>query len=399
MKDGRQWRFDTAAGKEEVLARRIGRNELAAIGVCRTYVARAAALRRSRRTTASRPASTPRRSAATPARRTACTGRLAHGQRPQPARRPASRRPRRRRLPRHASGEGPTPFHGYYFRILTAQGPPRRAAPGTTSSTGELTGGFALVAWPAQYDATGVMTFIVNQDGVVSQKDLGPDTATAVTSDLHVQPGFESGLRSTRRCPRDRCLKREAIRGTERTQTARRLERRRATATSVPWRKWGPYLSERQWGTVREDYSDSGDAWNYFTHDQARSRAYRWGEDGLAGISDDQQLLCFALASLERQRSDPQGAAVRPDQQRGQSRRGREGVLLLPRLDADALVHEVSLQVSAGRVSRTTRSGRDQPASAAATSSSTSCSTPASSTTTATSTCSSSTRRRRPKTS
>jgi len=64
----------------------------------------------------------------------------------------------------------------------------------------------------------------------------------------------------------------------------------------VPWKKWGPYLSERQWGTVREDYSDSGDAWNYFTHDQARSRAYRWGEDGLAGISDDSQRLCFALA-------------------------------------------------------------------------------------------------------
>ncbi|HEU4938912.1 MAG TPA: hypothetical protein VFT39_20830 [Vicinamibacterales bacterium] len=63
-----------------------------------------------------------------------------------------------------------------------------------------------------------------------------------------------------------------------------------------PWRKWGPYLSERQWGTVREDYSESGDAWNFFTHDQARSRAYRWGEDGLAGMSDDRQLLCFALA-------------------------------------------------------------------------------------------------------
>jgi hypothetical protein len=64
----------------------------------------------------------------------------------------------------------------------------------------------------------------------------------------------------------------------------------------VPWRKWGPYLSERQWGTVREDYSENGDAWNYFTHDQARSRAYRWGEDGLAGFSDDHQRLCFALA-------------------------------------------------------------------------------------------------------
>ena len=69
-----------------------------------------------------------------------------------------------------------------------------------------------------------------------------------------------------------------------------------ARKENVPWRKWGPYLSERQWGTVREDYSDDGNAWEYFTHDQARSRAYRWGEDGLAGISDEKQRLCFALA-------------------------------------------------------------------------------------------------------
>jgi hypothetical protein len=73
-----------------------------------------------------------------------------------------------------------------------------------------------------------------------------------------------------------------------------RLEQTRTH--DVPWKKWGPYLSERQWGTVREDYSESGDAWNYFTHDDARARAYHWGEDGLAGISDDRQLLCFALA-------------------------------------------------------------------------------------------------------
>jgi hypothetical protein len=76
-------------------------------------------------------------------------------------------------------------------------------------------------------------------------------------------------------------------------------EQKRLTDTrelGVPWRKWGPYLSERQWGTVREDYSEGGDAWNFFTHEQARSRAYRWGEDGIAGISDDQQRLCFALA-------------------------------------------------------------------------------------------------------
>jgi hypothetical protein len=69
-----------------------------------------------------------------------------------------------------------------------------------------------------------------------------------------------------------------------------------AREKGVPWKMWGPYLSERQWGTVREDYSQDGNAWNYFSHDQARSRAYRWGEDGLGGICDDQQLLCFALA-------------------------------------------------------------------------------------------------------
>jgi hypothetical protein len=73
-----------------------------------------------------------------------------------------------------------------------------------------------------------------------------------------------------------------------------RLEEARTADT--PWRKWGPYLSERQWGTVREDYSHDGNAWDYFTHDMARSRAYHWGEDGLAGFSDDKQLLCFSVA-------------------------------------------------------------------------------------------------------
>ena len=62
------------------------------------------------------------------------------------------------------------------------------------------------------------------------------------------------------------------------------------------WRRWGPYLSDRHWGTVREDYSADGSAWDYFPHDHARSRAYRWNEDGLAGLCDDQQRLCFALA-------------------------------------------------------------------------------------------------------
>ncbi len=79
------------------------------------------------------------------------------------------------------------------------------------------------------------------------------------------------------------------VRGAE----AVRLEEARS---GVPWKQWGPYLSERQWGTVREDYSDNGDAWSYFSHDQARSRAYKWGEDGIAGFCDDHQRLCFGIA-------------------------------------------------------------------------------------------------------
>ena len=74
------------------------------------------------------------------------------------------------------------------------------------------------------------------------------------------------------------------------------IERDRLAHDGAAWKQWGPYLSERAWGTVREDYSLGGTAWEYFPHDHARSRVYRWNEDGLAGICDDQQLLCFALA-------------------------------------------------------------------------------------------------------
>ncbi|MBI5040596.1 MAG: glucosidase, partial [Gammaproteobacteria bacterium] len=80
------------------------------------------------------------------------------------------------------------------------------------------------------------------------------------------------------------------------SESAEKTRLDEAREKGIPWKKWGPYLSERQWGTVREDYSPDGDAWNFFTHDHARSRAYRWGEDGIAGVSDDKQRLCFALA-------------------------------------------------------------------------------------------------------
>ena len=82
---------------------------------------------------------------------------------------------------------------------------------------------------------------------------------------------------------------------TESVRIDERLRLEEARTGKKQWKKWGPYLSERQWGTVREDYSDDGNAWNYFSHDQARSRAYRWGEDGLAGVCDDHQVLCFSL--------------------------------------------------------------------------------------------------------
>ena len=134
-------------------------------------------------------------------------------------------------------------------------------------------------------------------------------------------------------------------------KTNEQIRLEEAREQKIPWKKWGPYLSERQWGTVREDYSENGNAWDYFTHDQARSRAYHWGEDGLAGISDDRQRLCFALALWNGKDPILKERAVRADQQRGQSRRGREGVLLLPGQHSDALLSEISLQVSAGRLS------------------------------------------------
>src|SRR5438045_9159702 len=84
----------------------------------------------------------------------------------------------------------------------------------------------------------------------------------------------------------------EGMRRTFRSAEALRLEEIRH---GKHWRRWGPYLSERQWGTVREDYSEYGTAWEYFPHEHARGRVYRWGEDGIAGISDDRQWLCFAL--------------------------------------------------------------------------------------------------------
>ena len=173
VREGGSWHFDTAAGKEEILARRIGRNELSAIKAARTYVA-AQRLYAKYGHDGKQPGLY--------ARSITSTGTQQNGLY-WPA------RPGQRRSPlgdlyadaaveagRRAGSTEPQPFHGYYFRILTAQG---AAAPGGAKDyivNSELAGGFALVAWPAQYDVTGVMTFVVNQDGTVWEKDLGPAT-------------------------------------------------------------------------------------------------------------------------------------------------------------------------------------------------------------------------------
>ncbi|PYI79674.1 MAG: hypothetical protein DMF05_09070 [Verrucomicrobia bacterium] len=117
------------------------------------------------------------------------------------------------------------------------------------------------------------------------------------------------------------------------------------------WKRWGPYLSERQWATVREDYSPYGNCWDYFPHDHARSRAYRWGEDGLLGISDRQCRLCFALALWNGKNSILKERLFGLTGSEGNHGEDVKGALLLPRLDADAFVHEGALQISAGRIS------------------------------------------------
>ncbi len=172
--DANGWRFDTAAGKEEVIARRIGRNELAAIQICRAYLA--AQRLYAQKGHDGQPAKLYARAFRSDAgRQNGLYWPTARGEKRSPL----------GDLVAVAAEDGqtlgkngaqPSPFHGYYFRILTAQGP---AAPGGASDyivQNKMSRGFALVAWPAQYDATGVMTFIVNQDGIIHQKDLGPGT-------------------------------------------------------------------------------------------------------------------------------------------------------------------------------------------------------------------------------
>ena len=168
------WRFDTAAGKEEVLARRIGRNELDAIATCHAYVA--AQQRYAQQGHDGKPAGVyAAKFQSDPGKENGLYWPAARGQKRSPLGDLVAQAAADGRA---GAGDrtGPAPFHGYYFKILTGQG---RAAPGGAKSyivKGDMSGGFALVAWPAQYDATGVMTFIVNQDGTVREQDLGAQT-------------------------------------------------------------------------------------------------------------------------------------------------------------------------------------------------------------------------------
>lgn len=175
VKKGTSWQFDTAAGKEEVLARRIGNNEIAAIDTCRAYVA--AQRRYARDAHDGKPAGLYATAfSSTPGRQDGLFWPTTHGQKPSPLGDLVAKAAADRADSSRTPG---SPFQGYYFRILTAQGAHATGGAKSYVVDGNLSGGFALVAWPAQYDATGVMTFIVNQDGIVRQKDLGPATATS----------------------------------------------------------------------------------------------------------------------------------------------------------------------------------------------------------------------------
>jgi hypothetical protein len=171
VKGANGWEFDTAAGKEEVLARRIGRNELAVIRICETYVA--AQREYADRGRDGRPAGLyAQKFRSDPGTQNGLYWPSVRGQ----ARSPlgdlvAQAEEEGRHL---GPGQQPTPFHGYYFKILTAQGPAATGGAKSYEVNGVMSGGFGLVAWPAQYDASGIMTFIVNQDGILFQKDLGP---------------------------------------------------------------------------------------------------------------------------------------------------------------------------------------------------------------------------------
>jgi hypothetical protein len=178
VKGAKGWSFDTAAGKEEIIARRIGRNELAAIDSVRAYVS-AQQRYAEQGHDGNPPGVHATKFMSDPGKEDGLYWPAKTGQKRSPLGDLVAQAASEGRAVGGGDASKPAPFHGYYFKILTGQG---RGAPGGAKSyvvKGLMSGGFALVAWPAEYDVTGVMTFIVNQDGVVLEKDLGPDTDAA----------------------------------------------------------------------------------------------------------------------------------------------------------------------------------------------------------------------------
>jgi len=170
----RGWRFDLAAGADEVLARRIGRNELAVIQVCRKYVAAQRLYAASGHD--GRPAGRYAKSLRSDdGRQNGLYWPAAPGEKSSPLGELVAEAAQEHE-PLDPSRPGPLPFHGYHFAILTAQGASAPGGPRDYLQNGELTGGFALVAWPAQFGVTGIMTFVVAEDGTVYQKSLGDQT-------------------------------------------------------------------------------------------------------------------------------------------------------------------------------------------------------------------------------
>jgi hypothetical protein len=186
LKTPRGWVFDVAAGKDEILNRRIGRNELATIETCLAYVKAQRAYAKAGHD--GKPVGTyARRISSDPGTQNGLYWDVKRGEPRSPlgdllAQAAADGDPR------DPSHPGRTPFHGYFFRIVEAQGLAAAGGAKQYIVDGNMTGGFALVAWPAKYDATGVMTFIVNQDGVVHEKDLGPETTTRALSVTRYDP-------------------------------------------------------------------------------------------------------------------------------------------------------------------------------------------------------------------
>jgi hypothetical protein len=184
VKGASGWSFDAEAGREEILNRRIGRNELAVLRVLQDYVAAQRAYAAAGHD--GRPA-----------------GRFARRFGSDPGRQNGLYWPAKRGEPRsplgvliaeaseqgyRRHGEGPSPFHGYYYRILEGQGKAAKGGALEYVVDGEMTGGFGLIAWPVHYEASGLMTFIVNQDGVAHEKDLGPDTPAAAAKIVRFDP-------------------------------------------------------------------------------------------------------------------------------------------------------------------------------------------------------------------